>query len=185
MRIFGNGNRLGVAVNGGGGCVDHRDSCVRTPDGVEQGDRAAQVDAVGTGPVGDAALDRGDRGEVEAAVHANHRCLRGGGDGDVALDEFHPVGQVFPVSGRQVVQDPHPVAARDQRVAKMRTDEPGAAGDEVGRHGLPVGLQDLPQHRSIGQPVEPFVDLLKRQKTAAQLVHRQLAALIQDRKSVV
>ena len=45
-----------------------------------------------------------------------------------------PCGQVGAMPGGEIIQHPHAVAARDQRVTQMRADEPRAAGDEVQTH---------------------------------------------------
>ena len=38
--------------------------------------------------------------------------------------------EVLPLAGGEVVDDGHLVAAREERVDEVRSDEPGAAGDE-------------------------------------------------------
>jgi hypothetical protein len=50
--------------------------------------------------------------------------------------------------GRQVVQHHDLVAPSDQSIGEVRTDEPGAAGDEVAHLDLPFG----PHHRSGSEP---------------------------------
>ena len=71
-------------------------------------------DAIGPEVAADA-LDRGEVGDV-------------GGDQPGALG--HGVGDVLPAAGREVVDDRHLVAARDQRVDEVRADESGAAADQ-------------------------------------------------------
>ena len=111
------------------------------------------------------------------AVHALDRGAHGVLVGHVALDQRHAGRQVVARSGGQVVEHAHGVAAAHERVAQMRPDEPGAAGDEEGGHRLShvmaddddrstvatalrnMRLQHLAQHRAFGQAVEAGVDL--------------------------
>ena len=87
---FVDGDGLAVAVDGGGRSVDDRRFAALLADRVEDFDRPGQVRSVGAGPVVDAALDRGDGGEVKAAVHAVGRFLGGFGIRNVAFQEVYP-----------------------------------------------------------------------------------------------
>ena len=102
---------LAVAIDGGGGGVDDRGS--GAPERVENRDRAGQVGFMGAGPIVDTALHRGDGGEVEAAVHVLCRFRGGFRIGDVAFQEIDARGKVAQMARGQIVQHPHPVAARD------------------------------------------------------------------------
>ena len=51
------------------------------------------------------------------------------------LDAIGDVGEVLALAGREVVDDANAVAARDQRARDRRSDEAGAAGDEIQTHG--------------------------------------------------
>jgi hypothetical protein len=50
--------------------------------------------------------------------------------------EFQQVGHVLPPTGEEVVETDYMVAVGQQPLAKMRTDEAGAAGHEDA-HGCP------------------------------------------------
>ena len=130
-------------------------------DGVEHGDRAGQVGAVGAEPVGDALFDRGDGGEVEAAVHTFQRLGDRAGSATSPSIQRDAGWQVGAATGRQIVQHAHPVAARDQRIAQVGADEACAAGDKPGAHAVQSGVRakHLAQNRSVGQAIEALVDL--------------------------
>jgi hypothetical protein len=73
-------------------------------------------------------------------VAAAHRPGDIGVIEDVADDERGSFGDVLPGADAQVVEHRHPAAARQERAAHVRTDEPGAAGDahvKLDRHVRP------------------------------------------------
>ena len=74
-----------IAVHRGGGCIDHRDP--GRPHRIEHGDRAGEVGTMRPQPVGDAALHRGDGGEMKAAADASQRVAHRGRIGHVAFDQ--------------------------------------------------------------------------------------------------
>ena len=102
--------------------------------GVEDVDGASQIDPVRGGPFLGRLLDRGDGGHVEAAVHARHGGPHGRGVGDAAEDDLGPVRGVLALAGRQVVQDAHRMARRNQRVRQVRADETAPARHQLTRH---------------------------------------------------
>ena len=65
----------------------------------------------------------------------------------VKLDIRSHLGQVGALAGREIVEDAHPIAAREQRTNQRRSDEPRATGDETGNsHGratYPGALQTV------------------------------------------
>src|SRR5580658_507197 len=136
-----------IAVNRGGGGVDHRDLSGLAAHRVEQRDGAGQIGAMGAEPIIDPAGDRGDGGEMKAAVHTGYRRLNRVRIGDVALDQLDAGRQVGALSGGQVVEYPHGVAVTDQRVAQMRADEAGTAGDEIGEMSHTPGLARIRSQR--------------------------------------
>src|SRR5579871_801604 len=101
---------------------------------VEYRDGASEVGAMGAKPVGDAALDRGNGGEVEAAVDAIDRLAHRDRFGDIAFDQLDLGWQIVAFASGEIVEDADAVALPEQRLAKVRADEAGAAGDEPCRH---------------------------------------------------
>ena len=85
-------------------------------------------------PVGDAALHRGDGGEMKAAADASQRVAHRGRIGHVAFDQCDARRQVLAPAGGQVVQHAHRIAACQQRLAQMRADEARAAGHQPCGH---------------------------------------------------
>lgn len=71
---------------------------------------------------------------MEDAVRALRCGAHGRCVGDIAHDQTAAGGEVAARACRQVVEDADPVAQAEQRVAKVRPDEAGAAGDEGGGH---------------------------------------------------
>ncbi len=98
---------------------------------------------MGPEPVGDAFFDRGDGGEMEAAIDA----VQGRGDDhrvrDITLDQGRGGGQVGAVTGGQVIQHADGVVARDQSVAQVGADEAGSSGDQIDAHGRISGERSL------------------------------------------
>ena len=93
---------------------------------VQQVERAGDAGRVGVQRPLDAARHAGQRGIVKDAIDAAHGLGHRGRIGDVGFDEFDPVanrGQVAQVAGAQVVEHPHPIAARDQRLGNVRANE--------------------------------------------------------------
>ena len=103
------------------------------------------------GPIGDAFLHRSDGREVKAPVHTLHGLRRRARIGHVPDDQVHPIAQVVSLAGREIVQHPHSVAAGQERVAKVRADEAGAACHQEQAHARVsgVGTQHLAQHRAV------------------------------------
>jgi hypothetical protein len=99
-------------------------------DRVHQYDGTGEIDPVGAAPVPHAALHRGDGGEVAAGIHTLQRPRDGVRIGDVALDQIHLCGKVRSVAGGKVIQNADPPPVTQQRVAKVRADEAGAARDQ-------------------------------------------------------
>jgi hypothetical protein len=98
--------------------------------GIENVDRAGQIDAVRLEPVSMTLDHRGNRGEMEAAVYVLDGAPQHNRIGDVSFDELDPAGQVFAFAMRKIVEHAHHVAARDQRFGKVRADEARASSDE-------------------------------------------------------
>ena len=71
---------------------------------------------------------------MEGTVYAVERGSHGVGVRHIGFDQHRAKGKVRARAGREVVQHAHGVAATHQRVAQMRADKTGAAGDEVVRH---------------------------------------------------
>ncbi len=104
---------------------------------------------------------------MEAAVHPLQRAADQGGIGDVADDQIGALRQVVAMAGGQIVQHPDGVAARDQRVAQMRTDEPRAAGDQEAAHARPSAPgYGYRLHRAAAAPAAG-----PRHPTAGRILH--------------
>ncbi len=75
---------------------------------------------------------------MEYAIHALNRAGHRFAVGDVPLDQLqtlvHQPLQVMTKAGAEIVQHTDAIAATDQGLGDMRTDESGAAGDEVEGH---------------------------------------------------
>jgi hypothetical protein len=79
---------------------------------------------------------------VEDAVDTGYGTGRYLGIGQVAADKFHAVaqrGQVFKLSGAEIIDDPNAVATRDEGLCDIRSDETGPAGNQK-RPGSHDGL---------------------------------------------
>ena len=76
----------------------------------------------------DAHVDLG--GEVEADLRPRVVEHLAEPVADVALDEPRALGHVLALPVREVVDDRHLVAAREQRLDDVRADEPGAPCDD-------------------------------------------------------
>src|SRR5208282_3412641 len=98
------------------------------------GDAAGEVGDVGPDPVVDAALDRGDGGQMEHAVDLFHRLAHGDAVGDVADHQRGFLGRVLPAAGGEIVENADFVLFGDQGVGEMRSDEAATAGDQISRH---------------------------------------------------
>ena len=129
-----------VAIDRGGGGVDHGRWRSQAAHLVEQRDGAGEVDAVDAHPILHPALDRGDGSKVKTAIDPGDGGLHGERVGDVAFDQLGVCRQVGAVAGGQVVEHADGVAVGDEGMAKMRADEAGAAGDEVCGAGHAAGL---------------------------------------------
>jgi hypothetical protein len=94
----------------------------------------------------DRARHAAERGQVEHHVHAVQGAAAHGRVLHVALDELRPGqrGQVRAVARGQVVEHAHGVPQREQPLGDVRTDEPGAAGDETA--GGPGGGDEVVGH---------------------------------------
>ena len=109
-------------------------------------DRAADVRLVARQGIGDRPRDRPDRGQVDDRVAARRRVVQRGGVQDGALDELDPVPDRIEPPGesrRQVVDDGHLVARRQQRPHEMMADEASSAGDQDPHVTLPATV-DMP-----------------------------------------
>ena len=76
---------------------------------------------------------RGERRQVGDPIHARKSIPDRGGIPDVSfpnLDARIPGDAVAP-TGREVIQDPNPLANPGQPVRECGPDEPGATGDEI------------------------------------------------------
>jgi len=144
--------RLGIAVGGGGGRVDDvlDAGLVR---GVEDVDRARDVDVGGQRRVVDGQRHRAERGVVQDVAGAGDRLLAGVHRADVVLDEGEArVAQerrdVFALAGGKVVEDDDVVVLREEPLDQVGADESGAAGDQdagVGKDGG-GGAHDVRHH---------------------------------------
>jgi hypothetical protein len=85
---------------------------------------------------------------VEAHVGACNEVVEQVGVEDAAEDELDIVAvpqvlDVLQAPGREVVEEDHRVAPREQRVGEVGADEPGSAGDE-GAHGTRAYVSGSP-----------------------------------------
>ena len=83
------------------------------------------------------ARHRGNGRLVQHVVHAGHRALRHRRLSQIPFVQFcsGKTRQVRALSGDEAVDDAHTMAATDQFLREVRSDEAGAAGDED--HGAP------------------------------------------------
>ena len=73
-------------------------------------------------------------------VHAVRRALGDRRVAEIAEEELVPpleLAEVRPVTGREVVDDPHLVPEGDEARGDVRADEAGTAGDETAQAPLP------------------------------------------------
>jgi hypothetical protein len=77
----------------------------------------------------DGARHRHERREMEDGPRAEHGAGDRGRVAHVALDELGARRQVLRPAARQVVEDPHRMAAIEQRRDEVGADEPGPARD--------------------------------------------------------
>ena len=66
-------------------------------------------------------------------VDPGDRLLHSGGIGDVPFRKLNPfpdAGQILLPPGGNIIQHPHAIPARDERLYQMRADKAGTAGDE-------------------------------------------------------
>ena len=111
------------------------------------------------GDVADVGAEADHRRLVADVIDAAQRAGHGRAVAHVALDELGRRIEVVRAGGvgggMQPVEDPHVVAAREQRVDDVRADEAGAAGDEHAAHraatvriSVPVEKASRPRGRS-------------------------------------
>ena len=80
---------------------------------------------------------------MEDAIDAGDGPADGGLIVQIGLDEFDLVanrGQIRKLAGRKIVEHSHPIAAVDQRLGDVRTDEARPAGHQNVAHGGDWGL---------------------------------------------
>jgi hypothetical protein len=63
--------------------------------------------------------------------------------GDIPFDELDPAKlfEISPLAGDEVVDDADRVTPADELFREVRADEAGAAGDEIGSHGVEFGSE--------------------------------------------
>jgi hypothetical protein len=82
------------------------------------------------------------KNQLDAAERAGQRAVVAN-VGLHQLDVLRHLGQVLALTGEEIVDHAHAVAAGEQRARQRRPDEPGAAGDET-RCGHGEKLADGP-----------------------------------------
>ena len=82
--------------------------------------------------VPDAARHAGQRALVQDGVDAATGIRDGSRVGEVRFDEVDLRRDVSEPAGGEVVEPAHAIAARQQRVRKVRADKTRYSGDEVG-----------------------------------------------------
>src|SRR5687768_608666 len=92
---------------------------------------------MGRARIEQAARDRWQGGQMEDQLAISRRRLQDGRVNDAAVDEVDVRGrrcQVVCLAGAEVVDYANLPAVACQLIDEMRTDEPGAAGDETLPH---------------------------------------------------
>jgi hypothetical protein len=83
---------------------------------------------------------------VQHIVHAGDGALGEREVRKVSLKQLDAgnVRQVFALTGDEAVRHAHAFTAANQLFDEVRSDESGAAGDEIGGHVAPIGARVLP-----------------------------------------
>jgi hypothetical protein len=99
---------------------------------------AIEIRSVGADWVVHTGLHGSDRRQMHNGIHALHRRLHGWNMPDIALQELNIATEreVATFPGRKIVEYTDRMVLRQQVFNKVRTDKPGAAGDE-NFHGYP------------------------------------------------
>ena len=86
---------------------------------------------------------------MEAAGDTVKRAHERGRISHVAFDQHRAWRQVLAFAGGEIVQHADRIAARQQRLAQMRTDEARTAGHQPCRHAPSPALVTLPTPSSV------------------------------------
>ena len=100
------------------------------------------VDPVGRERVGDRSRHRTERAEVEDELGAGDRPRDRVRIRERPDDQLGVGVHVLLAAVRQIVEHADLVPGLDERVDEVRTDEPGAPGDEHGHEGRTVAYAD-------------------------------------------
>ena len=123
-----------IAINGGGGGKQHAFHA-RIACSDEEVQRGIEIDGVGGDWLVDGGRDGGHGGLMEDPITTGDSLREQRGIAHIALNDLDGVasrfpGEVIEASGAQIVENDHTGTVGAERLGEMRTDKPGAAGDE-------------------------------------------------------